>query len=254
MILLWYDYLDSGTEKELYKTQQIRVKKHFRKYKNSVVKCFITNPKTKEKLVANVNVESLSVPINIDCFNCTTGCCGDLPGKLDKKSIDYINSNSDRFEEKTKIKAIQKELNIDESIDLYEVGQDTKNLGNFSIGCPIAYINENGNKVCALHSMCLEDGISQLSYKPIICNIYPILAFYDTETNEVFITLHSRETSDIFGIYMPCSNYNDRNNISFKRDYPNFSDNWRKVSEVYKDEIIYTFGEEFYNEIVKLGI
>lgn len=255
MWILWYDYLDNKEQNKLTKTQQLRAKKHFNNHKHAIVKSYATNPITGEKIVANINTENLMVPINIDCFNCTTGCCGDLPGKICDKSVEYIRNNFERFEEKTHIRAIQKELKVDEdAIDLFEIGQDTAKLGHFSIGCPMACINESGSKVCALHSMCLEDGMNQLEYKPIICNIYPILTFYDTESNEIYVTLHSKETANIFPIYMPCSNYADRNNISFKRDYPKFSDNWRKVSEVYKDEIIYTFGEDFYNEIVNLGI
>lgn len=236
---LFYHWYDD------YKEALLSVK-DVRKLKADTLNCEIVTTEIStpdgRSFVANFNITKLRNKVNTDCFNCINSCCGELPGKLPEKSIEYLKENSERFNSVTGMLDMLKD---DETgFDMYSYNaQDSEIDPDFGCGCPLSCVNKNNSKVCGLHSMLIEDELDVVSHKPLICNIYPIMAFIDTITEEVYITLNTSELN-VYLNYTPCSNEKDYNTAKFKRTYPNFSNNYRKVTDVYENEIKYTFGEK----------
>ncbi|MGL4254494.1 MAG: hypothetical protein ACRCU6_05065 [Fusobacteriaceae bacterium] len=228
-----------------------------------------------DTLETSINFEGREIPAtvdfniftklsNFDCFNCQDPCCGDNPVVFSDKTRDFLLENFEKYDNKTKIPSILENFGLSSK----EITESIKNdpglipeefLENEIDMCSCSYKPDNCSTLCSIHGIALEKNMTFeqiIGLKPLVCSLWPLEILSEDDLSRVFITLpddftNNFITEDYYNI--ACINLDFTSSPFFRRSNPvGFEEkNYVPFYLAYKDTIIFTLGENFYNDIVK---
>lgn len=201
---------------------------------------------------------------NFDCFNCQDPCCGDNPVVFSKKTRDFLKKNYERFNEMTKLPAILEDFGLSQKDIQESLTNDSGLIPDEFIDneinmCSCSYKPDNCSTLCSIHAIALENELSFqkiVNLKPLVCSLWPLEILVEDDMSKVYITLPDDFTNNFISedyYNIACINLDFTTSPLFRRDNPlGFNEeNYIPFYEVYRDTLISTLGEKFYNDIVQ---
>ncbi|MGL5963295.1 MAG: hypothetical protein ACRCZ2_02700 [Fusobacteriaceae bacterium] len=201
---------------------------------------------------------------NFDCFNCQDPCCGDTPAIFSEKTRDFLLHNLKKYDEQTKIPSILEDFGLT-SIEISDSIKNNSTLipdefiEDDITMCSCSYKPNNCSTLCSIHSIALEKKLSFeniVKLKPLVCSLWPLEILVEDDMSRVFITLPDDFTNNFISedyYNIACINQEFTLSPLFRRDNPLGFDekNYTPFYLAYKDTLIFTLGEKFYNDTVK---
>lgn len=216
------------------------------------------------EIPATVDFNIFTKPSNFDCFNCQDPCCGDNPVIFSDKTRDFLLKNLEKYDSMTKIPSILEESGLSsdevtESIEKEPGLVPDEFIENEIDMCSCSYKPNNCSTLCSIHSIALEKNMTFqeiVELKPLVCSLWPLEILAEDDLSRVFITLpddftNNFITEDYYNI--ACINMDFTASPFFRRSNPDgFKEkDYTPFYLAYRDTIIFTLGENFYNDVVK---
>lgn len=214
-----------------------------------------------KKYSSIIDINSFASISNFDCFNCNNNCCVEFPYEYGDNTRKFILDNLDEYDKITKSISIMREGGIPDTEIINSIKNDKFLISDNVIEkelinrCTASCVIGN-KKLCAIHKMCLDKGMSleeTIDMKPLWCSVYPIEIITDGDTMYIFVTNRDNKHISADDINFPCMDINIAKSAKFRRENPDgfLIDEYKPFILNYERVIKHIFGEVFYKTVIE---